>query len=259
MLPVINLFGIIIPTYGLLVVIGIIVGLVVIINYFIKSYNITKEDALYALVFGVIGAIIGAKLLYIITNINVLIENKENIFNVLSTMVKGGFVFYGGLIGGIIGIYIYSKIFKISFKELLLVIIPAVPLMHAFGRLGCLAVGCCYGNHYTGVGSIVFSTSPVAPNGVPLFPVQIIESICNLIIFIILFITYKRYKGTYKSILLYTLLYSITRFVLEFFRGDVIRGKMLYFYTSQWISIAIMLICVLILVINNKKIIKVEK
>lgn len=253
MLPVINLFGINIPTYGLLICIGIIVGLIVIIKSFSKYYSVSKEDILYALIFGIIGAIIGAKLLYIITNIELLIENKENMLEILSSMINGGFVFYGGLIGGVLGVYIYAKLFKIPFKQLLILIVPAVPLMHTFGRIGCLGAGCCYGIEYDGIGAITFMHSPVAPNGIELFPVQIVESICNLIIFGVLFFTYKKYVGTNKSIVLYMILYSITRFILEYFRGDALRGKVLWFYTSQWISIAIIILSITYLFITNRK------
>ena len=239
MLPIINILGISIPTYGLMVIIGIIVGLIIIMKSFAKHYNVSKEDILYALIFGIIGAIIGSKLLYILTNANALITNKENIWQILLSMVNGGFVFYGGLIGGVIGIFIYSKIYKISLKELMLLIVPAIPLMHAFGRIGCFCAGCCYGCEYNGIGAITFMNSPVAPNGVSFFPVQIIEAMCNLIIFGILFVTYKKYVGTNMSIILYMILYSCTRFVLEFFRGDVVRGKFLWLYTSQWISLII--------------------
>ena len=81
----------------------------------------------------------------------------------------------------------------------------------------------------------------MAPVGVPLFPIQIVESICNLIIFIIILITYKRFKGTYKTVALYAVLYSVVRFVLEFYRGDFIRG-IIILSTSQWISIVLFIV-----------------
>ncbi len=251
MLPTINLFGVLIPMYGVLVVIGIIVGLIIIMKFFAKHYNISKEDILHALIFGIIGAIVGSKLLYILTNVNVLIENVGNIWQILLSMVNGGFVFYGGLVGGVIGIFIYSKTYKVSFKELILLIVPAIPLMHAFGRIGCFCAGCCYGCEYNGFGAITFMNSLVAPNGEPFFPVQIIEAICNLIIFWILFMTYKKCVGTNTSIILYMILYSVTRFVLEYFRGDVVRGRFLWLYTSQWISLIIIGISLAYLFLSN--------
>lgn len=249
MLPYINIFGYNIATYGLIIFIGIFIGAIISIFYFTKFFNIKKEDVFYCILYAVIGVGIGAKLLYIITNIPFLIENYQtlDLYNTFLQMLKGGFVFYGGLIGGILGVFIYSKQFKISFKELLLILLPVVPLIHSIGRIGCLCAGCCYGMEYHGFGAITFHDSLLAPNDVPLFPMQVLEAICNFIIFIVLLVTYKKFLGTYKTVGLYLVLYSIVRFTLEFFRGDLIRGIYFSLSTSQWISIVLFIIGIAIL------------
>ena len=154
---------------------------------------------------------------------------------------------------GIIGIFIYAKQFKIPFKTLMLILIPVVPLIHAIGRIGCLFAGCCYGMEYNGFGAITFHNSLFAPNNVPLFPTQIIESICNIGIFAILLVTYKKYLVTYKTIGLYFILYAIVRFILEFFRGDLIRGIYFSLSTSQWISILLVVFGIGIFIYEHKK------
>lgn len=249
MLPYINIFGYNIATYGLIIFIGIFIGAIISIFYFTKFFNIKKEDVFYCILYAVIGVGIGAKLLYIITNIPFLIENYQtlDLYDTFLQMLKGGFVFYGGLIGGILGVFIYSKQFKISFKELLLILLPVVPLIHSIGRIGCLCAGCCYGMEYHGFGAITFHDSLLAPNDVPLFPMQVVEAICNFIIFIVLLVTYKKFLGTYKTVGLYLVLYSIVRFTLEFFRGDLIRGIYFSLSTSQWISIVLFIIGIAIL------------
>lgn len=254
MLPYINIFGYNIATYGLIIFIGIFIGAIISIFYFTKFFNIKKEDVFYCILYAVIGVGIGAKLLYIITNIPFLIENYQtlDLYNTFLQMLKGGFVFYGGLIGGILGVFIYSKQFKISFKELLLILLPVVPLIHSIGRIGCLCAGCCYGMEYHGFGAITFHDSLLAPNDVPLFPMQVVEAICNFIIFIVLLVTYKKFLGTYKTVGLYLVLYSIVRFTLEFFRGDLIRGIYFSLSTSQWISIVLFIIGIAIFVRESK-------
>ena len=244
MLPYINIFGFEIASYGLMIFIGLFIGSIIAIQYFTKFFDIKKEDVFYCILYAIIGVGIGAKLLYLITNIPFLLENYRylDLWDTLLQMLKGGFVFYGGLIGGILGVFIYAKQFKKSFKSLMLILIPVVLLVHAIGRIGCLLAGCCYGMEYDGFGAITFHNSLLAPNGVPLFPMQIVESICNLIIFIILLVTYKRFLGTYKTVGLYLVLYSIVRFVLEFFRGDLIRGIYFSLSTSQWISIVLFIV-----------------
>lgn len=257
MLPTINIFGFEVASYGLIIFIGIIIGGVIAIQYFSKFNELKKDDVLFAILYAVIGVGIGAKLLYILTNIPFLIENYHNLdlWDTLMQMFKGGFVFYGGLLGGILGVYIYAKQFKIPFKSLLLTLLPIVPLIHAIGRIGCLCAGCCYGMEYDGFGAIVFHNSVLAPNNVSLFPMQIVEAICNLIIFIILLCTYKKFLGTYKTLGLYLILYSIVRFILEFFRGDLIRGIYFSLSTSQWISIILLIFGIAIFIYEwrNKK------
>ncbi len=261
MLPYINIFGYNIATYGLIIFIGIFIGAIISIFYFTKFFNIKKEDVFYCILYAVIGVGIGAKLLYIITNIPFLIENYQtlDLYNTFLQMLKGGFVFYGGLIGGILGVFIYSKQFKISFKELLLILLPVVPLIHSIGRIGCLCAGCCYGMEYHGFGAITFHDSLLAPNDVPLFPMQVVEAICNFIIFIVLLVTYKKFLGTYKTVGLYLVLYSIVRFTLEFFRGDLIRGIYFSLSTSQWISIVLFIIGIAIFVRESKNLTKSDR
>ncbi len=255
MLPTLNIFGFEFASYGFIIFIGLLIGSVIAVQYFSKFYKIKKEDIVFAILYGIIGLGIGAKLLYLITNIPFLVQNwnQIDVFQTILQMFKGGFVFYGGLIGGILGIFIYSKQFKISFKELLNCLVPVMPLIHSIGRIGCLCAGCCYGMEYHGFGAIIFHNSNLAPNGIPLFPTQIIESICLFLIFIVLLITYKRFLGTYKSLGLYCILYSIVRFILEFFRGDLIRGIYFSVSTSQWISIGIFILGISIFIYEYKK------
>jgi len=255
MLPEIYILGKNIPTYGIMAFLGITIALLFGIFYFSKYYDIKKEDIFYCSLFALIGIGIGAKLLYIITIIPSL-ASAISILGWKETLIRimqGGFVFYGGLIGGVIGILVYSKMFKTSFKKLCMILIPVVPLFHSIGRIGCLLSGCCYGREYHGFGHIVFNNNKYSnvPLGVPLFPMQIVESICNLIIFIIILITYKKFKGTYKTIALYAVLYSTVRFILEFFRGDAIRG-IIVLSTSQWISIAFFVVGIFLFIYGNK-------
>jgi phosphatidylglycerol:prolipoprotein diacylglycerol transferase len=256
MLPTINVFGREFGTYGIIVFIGIAIGVFAATQYFSKYNNLKKDDVIYCSLYAVIGTAIGAKLLYIITNIPFLIQNYKNLElkSTIESMFRGGFVFYGGLIGAILGIYIYAKQFKVSFKSLLLTAIPVVPLIHSIGRIGCLFAGCCYGMEYNGFGHIIFHDTPFAPTNIPLFPTQILESICNLIIFIILYKIYKKFAGTYKIITLYCILYSIVRFFIEFFRGDSIRGIFLNISTSQWISILLLFVGIYLHTSKTKKV-----
>lgn len=131
---------------------------------------------------------------------------------------------------------------KASFYEYAAVIVPAIPLAHAIGRIGCFLAGCCYGRIVDTPISVCYR-NPIggAPVGVPVFPIQLVESACNILVFVILLIyTRKRLKAG-SVLFLYSILYGIERFCLEYFRADEIRGIFLGLSTSQWISIAMII------------------
>lgn len=230
-----------VSVYGILSFIGFIIGIIISLKN-CKYYSIKKEDIIYCSVYAIIGVFIGAKLLYLLTSLPYIISNEINI----AQLFKGGFVFYGGAIGGVIGIWIYAKQFKMKFSYLLNIGIVVIPLIHAIGRMGCFFNGCCYGIEYNGIGHIMYINSLIAPNNINLFPVQLIESILNIVIFVILLSNFKKNLHSYKNIALYCILYGIGRFILEFFRGDEIRGLLFGISTSQYISIIVIVIGIIL-------------
>ncbi len=256
MYPFITVFGKLITTYSLATILGGILA-VLLARFLAKKVGInTAEDSTDTLIFAGIGCLVGAKLLYIIVSV----ENYwfpemsfwENIKYWYALLSGGGLVFYGGLIGAFLGAIIYTRHYKMATADLIEGIMPSIPLFHAFGRIGCLLVGCCHGIEYDGIFSVTFTNSPVAPNGVPLFPVQPLEALLNFILAGILSVMYtkKLRRGTVTAT--YMISYAIIRFVLEFFRGDDIRGVAIL-STSQWISIAMLIVGVALVILSCRK------
>lgn len=125
---------------------------------------------------------------------------------ILRTMTDG-FVVYGGIIGGIIAGWLYSRITKLNFLKYFDLMIPSVALAQGFGRIGCLLAGCCYGKETSGWPSITFHDSDFAPNGVALVPTQIYSSVLDFVHFAILLWIAPEQKGRRTgSCLLYDLL-----------------------------------------------------
>jgi phosphatidylglycerol:prolipoprotein diacylglycerol transferase len=133
-----------------------------------------------------------------------------------------------------------------------LAILPSVPLIHAFGRIGCFCAGCCYGIPYEGTCHVVFEKSQVAPLGISLFPVQLVESGINILLFILLEIIVRKTKDIRISLATYMLGYGIMRFCLEFLRGDTIRGFLWNLSTSQWISLLLIAGAMILLFCKRK-------
>ena len=257
MFPVLNIANIVsIPLYGLIFLIGYFI-VAFALRPAAKSHGLQTMDGFCAHLFAGIGVFIGAKIMYCITVLPTVVPYYTNISHLpallsyfksnpigfLSTFLSycfGGLVFYGGLIGGVLGIVSYCLAFKVPFTPYLEMYAPAIPFMHAFGRIGCFCAGCCYGIEYHGPFAVTFPYNEYVPelSEVPRFPVQLTEALLNFIVAGILFYLYKK-RTTKKGVLLgiYVCYYTVARFLLEFLRGDEIRGGIGSVSTSQIISI----------------------
>jgi len=236
-------------SYGLLIIVGVFCGALA-LRFQARRKQFPVEDALYAYLYGIFGLAIGAKLLYLIQALPYFIADWDSLVFDLSffaDLLTTGFVFYGGLIGGIAGAFIYAKQYRFKFLYLIELIIPALPIAHAFGRIGCFMAGCCYGIHYDGPISICFPSTSFGPVGTPLFPVQLLESALLFMLAAFLLLYDKRAKAPRNIIGCYLFLYGIIRMFTEMFRGDELRGSFLFFSTSQWISVFIILAGVVLL------------
>lgn len=227
--------------YGLMIGIGIIAAYLL-VEYLAKKKQLDVEPVFGLTVFSVVGGFAGSKLLYLLTRLNDIIANPSVIKDVAT-----GWVVYGGIIGGILTAIIYCKVKKMEFLRYFDIALPAVALAQGFGRIGCFLAGCCYGHETIGWFSITFTDSSFAPNGVPLVPTQLISSGLDFLLFAVLMILLFKLKVPGQVGGLYLIFYSIGRFVLEYFRGDLIRGSVGTISTSQFISLFTVVIGVIII------------
>lgn len=245
MLPFIDIFGIPLPMYGFMAVVGFAVSLIVALRL-THIYMLQKQDLLFSAVYMVIGIIIGAKLVYFLTYLPGIIRHFDVLLKHPWEVIMisfSGYVFYGGLIGGAAGVLIYAKQYKIDVWKFADVIAPVIPLFHAFGRIGCFLGGCCYGVEYHGPFAVRFPHNDMTPelDAVERFPVQLLESGLNIILFIFLYIYGSRVRRKSGSMLgIYLLCYTVIRIVTELLRGDTVRGVYGGLSTSQIISILLL-------------------
>lgn len=259
MFPVFTLFGRQIGTYGICAVIGLLVcGFV--LSAIGKRRNISFPDIILSMLAAGIGLFIGGHLLYGITQYRLAIYAFEQIgavsfvqFIMLLGAAFGGSVFYGGFLGGLAGLLIFLRIGKSLNRRVLLDLYGlATPLFHTFGRIGCFLGGCCYGVESSFGFTVSHNDFSPGLAGVRRFPNQLLEALLNLILFFVLYLACRRIsrKGPGSDIpgilsgivfFLYMSVYPIYRFILEFFRGDTIRGFLGPLSTSQWISIPVFL------------------
>lgn len=233
---------IIIPYYGMFIVLGISFGVAE--GYIlIKRYELEFNNFITLAGGAGLGGMIGAKVFYIIVSAPKIDLSKILDEKYWESLMSGGFVFYGGIVGGFVGVYICGKVFEINSILYMQVCIPVIPLIHVFGRMGCQAVGCCYGIPYDGLGAVIYEHSPIAPNNIYLFPVQGLEAFLELCLAVYLFIyVYRKNDKKLKSIAIYLFFYSGLRFIVEFFRfDDEERGIFWRLSFSQWISLLIII------------------
>jgi phosphatidylglycerol:prolipoprotein diacylglycerol transferase len=187
----------------------------------------------------IVSALIGAKLLLVFVDFD---HFRQDPAEFLSLFRVGG-VFYGGLIAAVAVAFWYMRKHQMPLWLTCDIFAPGISLGHAIGRLGCLAAGCCYGRPTNVPWAITFTNPAAAANvgtplGVPLHPTQLYESAAELIILALLLSTEKKgrpFPG--RTFWSYLLVYGISRFVIEYFRGDP-RGMVFdAVSTSQFISL----------------------
>ena len=240
--PYVHLFSLEIPTYLLCGLAGIAAAaaLIALRN---RSFCLQRADIVYLSLYILVGALLGAKLLYLITVLPELIEAAPILIRegqMLTMILQGGMVFYGGLLGGMLAARIYARQYGLPLPAYADLFAPGVALMHAFGRVGCFFAGCCWGIETGAQWGVCYHDAPLAPNGVPLLPVQLIEAGCLLLLCAALLLFFRRAPHDGRTFRAYLGIYAVLRFILEFFRGDELRGVWLL-STSQWISLIILL------------------
>ncbi len=233
--------GIRIYTYGVLVAVGFVLGIFWTTRE-AKKAGVRPDFVLDLSFYIIIAALVGSRILYIIIDWRRYAAHPIDVLKIW----EGGLVFYGGLIGAMLMSLYTIRRHRLSFLKVADLFMPGVALGHAIGRLGCFASGCCYGRETTGFLSVVFPPNrySLAPAGVSLYPSQLFESLAAFLIFILLTLV-RRKKGFDGQIfLVYLVLYSVSRSILETFRGDSVRGFIIphWLSTSQFVSIALIVV-----------------
>ncbi len=223
--------------YGLMIGVGFLLG-IYLASRQAKKEGINPDRIMDLGIYLLLAAIIGSRLLHVLTTLPDYAANPWEVFAIW----KGGLVFYGGVLAAVpVGIW-YVRKHGLPVWKTADIIAPYAALGHAFGRLGCFFAGCCFGAPCDGPFCITF-TDPhsLAPLGVALYPTQLMEAGGEFLIFtaLLLLRRYKKFDG--QLFWLYILFYAVLRFILEFYRGDDIRG--VYFggivSTSQIIAICL--------------------
>jgi phosphatidylglycerol:prolipoprotein diacylglycerol transferase len=190
----------------------------------------------------IVGTLVGARTLYVITFWRE--QFADNLIEIIMIQ-HGGLVYYGGLIGATLAGILYARSKKLPVWKMSDVLAPSIALGYAFGRVGCLLNGCCYGRACTLPWAISYPPGNVAhAPTTPVHPTQIYESLLSLCLYAALAWLYRRKKFDGQVFGAYLISYAILRSFVEMFRGDY---PVYQHYLGGWatpaqvVSIAILL------------------
>lgn len=229
-------------TYGLLLAAAYLLGLQFAIVR-ARSRGLDQSRIMDLGIWIIVSALIGAKGMLVIVERDRFGWSWDDLLN----LFRSAGVFYGGLIAAVVVALVYLRRHRMPVWTVTDVFAPGIALGHVIGRVGCLLAGCCFGREATGLPWAITFHSEFAqqnvgtPLGIPLHPTQLYEAGAELLILGCLLLTERRgrpFPG--RTFWSYMLLYGVSRFVIEFYRGDArgtvdVLGSALS--TSQFVSI----------------------
>ena len=247
--------GLTIYSYGVLLAAAYLLGLQFALMR-ARSRGLQGQQVMDLGIWIIISALVGAKLLLLIVDFEQFTSNPRD----LLSLARSGGVFYGGLIAAVIVALTYLRRHHMPLWTTTDVFAPGIALGHIVGRLGCLLAGCCFGRPASVPWAITF-TDPAAmanvgtPLGVPLHPTQLYEAGAEALILILLLVFERRGRAfPGRTFWTYLLLYGVSRFVIEFYRGDP-RGMVFdALSTSQFVSVVLVPLSIVMLFLLSRRI-----
>ncbi len=233
---------IMVRSYGFMLMLGFAAGTFVTLRE-AKRRGVEAEVFLDFAIWALVSSIVAARLVFVMLNYADYEDDSNKIFQLWG----GGLSFHGGLAGGIIALIVFCQRRKLSFLTMGDIIVPSLPLGYAFARVGCFLNGCCYGTPTKLPWAVVFPDEHLTgAKTLPSHPAQIYSLILSLVIFGIMWGVRTRAKFSGQLIFLYLILYSIERFIIEFFRKDVTAAPFMRtpLTQAQAASIALIVFCV---------------
>lgn len=231
---------------------GALLGISTIVGWFLTRAIAWRRDGFpveqsgWLFVVSLSAAMVGARLLYVLTNL----ERFDSVRQMLR-LSDGGLVAYGGFLGGYLGAWLACRRAGRSVLAWGDAAAPGVGIGLFLTRIGCLLYGCDYGRLSSGPmalrfppGSPAYTTQRAeglldeyAARSLPVHPTQLYESAVGLLLFVVALWLWRRRTWRGEVMLGVTMLYALLRFLLEFLRGDTQRGAYAGLSTSQLIGL----------------------
>lgn len=208
--------GFAIHWYGILVATGFLAGLWT-ASRRAPQAGIRSETVADYGPWAVVGALVGARLWFVVSywEDHFAGQSLWHVFNIRA----GGLVFHGGLVGASLATVLFARVRRVPLWNLADALAPSIALGHAFGRIGCLFNGCCYGTPTSLPWAVRYADDAGIPGG-GVHPTQAYEALLLGSLYAALAWQYRRRKFSGQTFALYLLAYAGIRFAIEAFRGD---------------------------------------
>lgn len=238
----IHIYGpISIQWYGLMIFIGILIFSYAILKDSQRKKVMSADQFFDLMTLGIGAGVIGGRLLFLLTN-----RLEISSFYDCIAIWDGGFSILGSLVAILVTFPLYLRAKGIKVLELLDLVSIYAPLLQAISRIGCFLAGCCYGCQT----SVVWA---VKHGQVLVHPTQLYSTFLLFEIYLIMLVARIWLKKPGQLVMLYLILESVERFVVDFWRGDreffANTGFWSIFSVHQYIAIAL---CVVALIIMFK-------
>ena len=239
-------FGVPLYAYGLMLTVSVLAGRLLALRLAARG-GIDAKLADRCAVWTLVGAIVGARLLFVVTNL----DQFDHVFEIVAVW-KGGVVAYGGFLGGLAAAIAFCRIHNISLLAWADCVAPSLCLGLALTRVGCFLGGCDFGRDWNGPWAVRFPAgSPASvqqaglgllPSGavesLPVHPTQLYESLAGVVLLFLVFAVRRRQRVAGHALVAFALGYGVLRYLIEIVRADPGRGVVGPWSTSQFIAVA---------------------
>lgn len=244
-----------IPSFFFMIMVAALAATFVAVK-FAKKEGLSEVAVLDMAIIAVIASILGSRIFHILVEApSYYWEDPIRVFY----FWQGGFVSLGAFLGSIIGWLLYYRYKKLETLRYLDIGALVAPILIFFVRVGCLCTGCCYGKPTTFPFALTFtdpgSTAYYYHPNIALHATQIYNMMNAIVMFGVLYLVYKKRKFVGQVAASFLIYYGITRFMIEFLRGDEDRG--IYFggavSTGQVVMSATLIIGIILYILFRRR------
>lgn len=252
-------------SYGVMLGLSFVMGWQFVMHFGVKHEGIERKTLETCFLVTAVSAIVGGRLLYVLTNMEAF---EEQPLYQLVNLRAGGMVAYGGFLGGAVGAAVYLRFKRVPFLAFADPAAPALAAGLACTRVGCYLYGCDFGKRLPAnapgwlkdLGTFprwdqfgerlsgspawslhvdLYDLSREATHSYPVHPTQLYEVTAGLLLLAMALFIFRRRRFRGQVILTLAMAYGVYRFFFEYVRDDPQRGEAFGFSTSQLISLAL--------------------